>query len=411
MKIYISGISGTAMGALAIFAKKAGIEVFGSDQKEGAVSQELRENGIDFKVGEQDGIFLQEKFSEEGIDWFIYTSALPEDHAELKLAKELGIKVSKRDELINFLAEKLNLKIVAIAGTHGKTTTTAMIIWTCLQLGLPISWLEGTTLGFAPAGNYDSESKFLIYEADEYDKNFLAFHPWLSIITVVDYDHADIYPTVEDYQKAFEQFESQSQQVIKNAEIDTRIELTGEVRKKDASLALQAVLRILEELVVEKPVEKIISLLNSFPGANRRFEKIAENVYSDYAHHPEEIRTTIEVAQEEKEKVGAEGIVVVYEPHQNARQHEVKKQYVDCFLGVDKIFWLPTFLTREDPELKALSPEELTENLKNKESVSIVENSQDLYEQLKKYQAENYLILLLSAGPADEWFRKLFGNI
>ena len=106
MNIFISGISGTAMGPLAMMAKEAGLEVFGSDKHEGAVTEELRKRKIEISIGEQDGEFLAEKNKKVGIDWFVYTSALPKNHPELVLAKKLRIKVSKRDELIAFLVKK-----------------------------------------------------------------------------------------------------------------------------------------------------------------------------------------------------------------------------------------------------------------------------------------------------------------
>ena len=127
MNIYISGISGTGMGPLALMAKTAGFEVSGSDLAEGAIYDELVKAGIDVKIGEQDGDFLKKKMK-DGVDWFAHTSALPEGHAELKIVREAGIKCTKRDDLTAFLVEKLGLKMVAVAGTHGKTTTTAMII-------------------------------------------------------------------------------------------------------------------------------------------------------------------------------------------------------------------------------------------------------------------------------------------
>ena len=411
MKIYISGISGTAMGALALFAKKAGIEVFGSDKNEGAVSQELRDADIKFSIGEQDGNFLRRQFEYSGIDWFVYTSALPKNHPELILAKELGIKISKRDELIEFLTRKLDLKMVAVAGTHGKTTTTAIIIWTCLKLGLPISWLEGTTLGFAPAGEYNADARFLVYEADEYDRNFLAYHPWLAVVTVVDYDHPDIYATKADYENAFSQFVGQSEAAIFGTEMNPMLTLAGEVRRKDATLAMMAVKKMLAEMRLAVPDEKIVEILNGFPGAGRRFEKIGENVYSDYAHHPKEIKATINIAQEEASRIGAKGIAVVYEPHQNTRQHEVLDGYKDCFLGANKVFWLPTFLTRENPELEVLTQKTLIEQMNNKEIAEAVKLDENLANRLKELQKQGILIVLMSAGPADAWLRKLFGNV
>ena len=177
MKVYFSGISGTGIGPLAEFAQDAGFEVCGSDLHQGAISDELAKRNIDVCYGEQDGAFLQKKIDEGEVDWFVYTSALPKDHPELKLAKTQHIKCSKRDEFIAELVEKKNLKMIAVAGTHGKTTTTAMLVWAFLQMEVPVSYLVGTTLGWAKSGNYDPKSEYFIYEADEYDRNFLAF-PW-----------------------------------------------------------------------------------------------------------------------------------------------------------------------------------------------------------------------------------------
>ena len=143
MKLYISGISGTGMGPLALMARAAGFEVSGSDLQKGAIYDELIQAGIDVSIGDQDGEFLRTKL-EEGIDWFAYTSALPSDHVELRMAREAGVKCTKRDDLTAFLVEKLGLKMVAVAGTHGKTTTTSMIVWLGLQMGVPISYIVGT---------------------------------------------------------------------------------------------------------------------------------------------------------------------------------------------------------------------------------------------------------------------------
>jgi len=131
MNIYISGISGTGMGPLALMAKQAGFTVWGSDLAKGAIYDELIAAGIEVRIGPQDGEFLKEKLK-EGVDWFVYTSALPGNHPELMLARESEVKYTKRDDFTAFLVEKLGLKMVAVAGTHGKTTTTAMIVWAAL---------------------------------------------------------------------------------------------------------------------------------------------------------------------------------------------------------------------------------------------------------------------------------------
>lgn len=401
MNIYISGISGTGMGPLALMAKAAGLNVCGSDLAEGAIFSELKKADINVKIGEQDGKFLKERIEKEGIDWFVHTSALKEEHAELKLARESGIKITKRDELTAYLIEKLGLKMIAVAGTHGKTTTTAMIVFAALKLGLPVSYIVGTTLGFAPSGAYHNGDKFFVYEADEYDRNFLKFHPWLAVIPFVSYDHPDIYPTREEYIKAFFEFKLQSDEVIEDAAIDG-LTLAGDARKKDAALATAAIMKM-----SPGTDEKIIvDILNEFPGVGRRFEKLTDGIYTDYAHHPEEIAATMDVARDEAERCGKNGIVAIYQPHQNTRQHEVKDGYFDAFVGAEKIFWLPTYLTRENPDLPVLTPADLINELSNGDKAEPMEIDDELFEQILKYRDAGYLVLLMTAGPADTWLRQ-----
>ncbi len=413
MNIYISGISGTGMGPLALMAKDAGMTVFGSDQQPGAITADLVSNGIKVYLGEQDGEFLKARAKNEGVDWFVYTSALPEDHPELVMAKKLKIKhITKRDELISYLVKKKGLKMVAVAGTHGKTTTTAMIVWACLKLGIPVSYLIGTTLPFAPAGLYDPKSKYFVYEADEYDRNFLAFRPWLAVIPVVSYDHPDIYPDERSYKEAFWQFENQSEQVIHGNEIATDINLAGEARRFDATLAVDALLRMMPKprglaRFANNNRKKIVKVINEFPGVGRRFEQVSEGYYSDYAHHPEEVKATVQIAREEAERRGLKGVVVVYEPHQNTRQAGLVNEYADAFEGVEKLYWLPTFLTREDASLKELKPADFIAVLKNKKIAEAAELNEKLGEDLLKWHENGYLVLLMTAGPADAWLRKL----
>ena len=417
MKVYISGIAGTGMGPLALMAKAAGFEVCGSDLAEGAIYNELVEAGIEVGIGPQDGEFLREKLA-DGIDWFVHTSALPEDHAELTVAREAGIKCTKRDDFTAFLVEKLGLKMIAVAGTHGKTTTTSMIIWSGLKLGLPVSYIVGTTLGFAPSGAYHEGDKYFIYEADEYDRNFLKYHPWLAVIPAVSYDHPDIYPTREDYKAAFEQFKLQSEHVLEavgdeikldSEGIDTvfgpsEFKLAGLVRRKDAVLAAEAVKMMDEEL----QDNVIIQTLNGFPGVGRRFERLRDGLYSDYAHHPEEIAATVEIARDECRLRNKKGVVIIYQPHQNVRQHEVRDGYRDAFAGADRIMWLPTYLTREDPKLEVIKPEEFIAGLSNKEIAEKAELNDALADTIQNYLKDGYLVTLMTAGPADEWLRARF---
>lgn len=412
MNIYISGISGTGMGPLALMAHDAGMNVFGSDRAPGAITNELVNNDIKVCLGEQDGEFLKMRAKTEGVDWFVYTSALPEDHPELLMAKKLKLKISKRDEFINYLIKKLKLKLIAVAGTHGKTTTTAMIVWAAMKLGIPVSYIIGTTLPFAPAGHYDKKSQYFIYEADEYDRNFLAFHPWLAVLPVVTFDHPDIYADERDYQEAFRQFEQQSETVIRGDEIAVGVELAGEARRYDATLAIDVIQRIMPKrrglaIFSGNQQRKIVKIINEFPGVGRRFEQVSEGYYSDYAHHPEEVTATVQIALEEADRRGLKGVVAVYEPHQNTRQSELVEDYAEAFQGLTKLYWLPTYLTRENPKLKVLQPADFIGRLENKKIAEAAELDERLEDALKKWHDKGYLVLLMTAGPADTWLRKL----
>ena len=151
-------------------------------------------------------------------------------------------------------------------------------------------------------------------------------------------------------------------------------------------------------------------IMDAFPGVGRRFEKIIVGVYTDYAHHPEEISATVKMAQEECEMVGRKGVVVVYQPHQNTRQHEVKDEYREAFMGVKKLFWLPTYLTRENPDLRLIEPEEFIAGLDNAEIAEKAKLDDELEDRLRKYVDDDYLVILMTAGPADEWLRRVFGG-
>ena len=403
MKVYFSGISGTGIGPLAEFAQDAGFEVIGSDLKRGAIASELDDRAIPVHYGPQDGEFLRQICADKPIDWFVYTSALPADHPELAVARELGIKCTKRDEFIAELVRQKNLKMIAVAGTHGKTTTTSMLIWASLKLNMKVNYLVGTTLGWAKSGYFSDEAEYFIYEADEYDRNFLAYEPEIAAITCVDYDHPDIYPTRDDYEAAFKQFEKQSKNVVKNTTLNPKISLVGELRRQDASLALEVLKKI--SAYTE---DDICAVLNDFPGVGRRFEMITKGIYSDYGHHPEEIKATVKMAAELKVRDGYRGLAVIYQPHQNTRQHEVRHLYHDAFIGADKIFWLPTYLTRENPDLEILSPEELSAELDNQLAVECAELNDELAQKIRDLHADGWLIVLMTAGPADSWLRENF---
>jgi UDP-N-acetylmuramate--alanine ligase len=413
MNIYFSGIGGVGIGPLAEIASDAGYSVQGSDTHDSLITRQLAQRGIAVSIG-QDGTFLRECHVRQPIDWFVHTAALPADHPELLAARELGVKTAKRDELLAHIIKEKNLKLVAVAGTHGKTTTTGMLVWALKQLGIPVSYSIGTTVTFGPSGKFDPASQYFIYECDEFDRNFLHFQPSLSLITSIDYDHPDTYPTEADYQSAFRQFLHQSKQailwqkdadfidaassdawILQDDEVST-LTLPGEHNRRNATLVLKALERLeLGEAHSSRPI------LEAFPGTNRRFEKLADNLYSDYGHHPVEIAATLQMARELSDHV-----VLVYQPHQNIRQHEIRDQYTDQFELAEEVYWLPTYLSREDPNLAILSPEQLTARLTNRSHVHLTDLTPELWEAIEQARHSGKLVLCMGAGSIDGWLRE-----
>lgn len=421
MHIYFSGIGGVGIGPLAMLALDAGYDVSGSDAHESEMTNTLSERGVKVYVGSDD-THIKTVFEGQKIDWFVYTSALPDDHPELVFAKEKGIQISKRGDFLNELLEKLKLRMVAVSGTHGKTTTTAMIVWLFKQLGEPVSYSIGTSIPFGPAAQYEKGSEFFVYEADEFDKNMLQFKPTLSVIPSLEYDHPDTYPTETDYLAAFVQFANQSKLTVTWDKIAqklftahhvfavpedrefSKIKLAGQHTRENAWLAATAVSRLGLSVDTVEAFDGLLKKVSAFPGTSRRFEKLADNLYTDYAHHPSEIKATIQMAKELNKDV-----VVVYQPHQNVRQHELYEEgaYADCFDEAKTVYWLPTYLSREDEKLETLSPEQLSSSVSGTD-VKIAEMNDDLVAKIKKHQEACDLVVCMSAGDLDAWLRENF---
>ena len=154
--------------------------------------------------------------------------------------------------------------------------------------------------------------------------------------------------------------------------------------------------------------KKSIEAINNFPGTNRRFERITENIYSDYGHHPKEIQATLQMAKEIAEKKGFSGISLIYQPHQNVRQIEVQDEYTpDVFKNANEIIWLPTYLSRENPDFEILSPELLSRKISEKTTIlDFSDSPKELIEKILNLKAKNRLILAMSAGSLDSWIRK-----
>lgn len=417
MNIYFAGLGGVGIGPLALIAREMGYLVTGSDLSVSRYTKLMEMHGIGVSIG-QDGSALRKTHEHIPVDWFVYTAALPDDHPELVYAKVNGIKTTLRGPFINHILEESGQKLLAVGGTHGKTTTTGMLIWAFQQLGEPLSHAIGTNITFGDSGHFDKKAKYFAYEADEYEKQFLDFHPDLAILTNIEHDHPDSYPTALDYYAAFQQFSSQSGTIVswsddlERAQIPEPdsvfgwhksvdlgpVTLPGIHNRQNAFLAFQA----LKKIFPNKADAELFAALDSFPGTERRFELLSTNLYTDYAHHPTEIAAVIQMAKEL-----SNDIVVIYQPHQNRRQHEIVQNggYESAFEGANKVYWLPTYLSREDSAQTLLSSQDLANTTTTKDIIRPAQMDPILVKSIVKALAEDNIVILMAAGSADQWLR------
>jgi UDP-N-acetylmuramate--alanine ligase len=275
-------------------------------------------------------------------------------------------------------------------------------------------------------GRFDRDSRYFIYEADEFDRNFLAFEPAISLITGVSWDHHEIFPTREDYQAAFREFISQSRHAYiweedasylgleSEAGVDildsgvaviSDISLAGRYNRLDAWLAVQAVHR-----ATGKPIGELAAIAGRFPGLSRRMERIAPNLYSDYAHTPEKIRGAMSVATEMAAEKGQD-IVVVYEPLTDRRQHYIMDEYKDCFDGAAKLYWIPSYLAREDPNQRVIPPEELISHLDDPSIAQPMQRDAALKHAIQQHLDTGDMVVCMAGGGGgslDDWVRQEF---
>lgn len=429
MHIFFSGIGGTGIGPLAMIAKQAGYEVSGSDKQDSQYIQYLRTHGIpDIYIG-QTREAIAYTHQKKPIDWYVYSSAVQKenaDHPELQFVAENNIKNSKRDLFINHIIRDKQLKLIGVAGTHGKTTTTAMATYLFKAINHPISHLVPAKISFGDMGLYDPKSEYFVIEADEFDKNFLSFTPYMALISGVAYDHHEIYPTEEAYRQAFREYLDKSAwRVIWQSDLDRlgletdasyivlddntpeleQIKLLGRVNRRNAWLVISAVHHI-----TKHPIDKLVALMNKFPGVSRRMEQIKPHLYSDYAHTVEKIAGALEIAQELAMSENRE-LIVVYEPLTNRRIHHTRAQHYNLFDNVSKLYWVPSYLAREDPNLPILAPIELISGLsaESRQKAEAAQLDDNLKKAIKWHLKHKGLVLCLSGGGGnslDEWLRK-----
>jgi len=175
------------------------------------------------------------------------------------------------------------------------------------------------------------------------------------------------------------------------------IHLAGLHNRQNAYLVFSL---LVDHLGAAGDEEAVVKSLEAFPGTDRRFEKLADNIYSDYGHHPEEIAATLQMAHEL-----SDDIVLVYQPHQNWRQHSIRDQYTNQFEVALKVYWTSTYLTRENPDYAILEPKDLTVNITNRDSIIYTDLDDALWDDIITARDSGSLILFMGAGTIDAWVR------
>lgn len=365
MKIYCSGIGGIGLSAYAALQNAEGHLVRGSDRAGSALIEDLLRQGIEVNLN-QDGAFLP-----DDTDLFVYSEAIPDDAPERVKARQLGIKsISYFQALGEYLTER-NLTVIAICGTHGKSSTTAMAAKVFVDAGKDPTVVVGTKVQDLDGRNWrKGESTLAIIEACEYRGSFLHLSPSTILMTNVDGDHFDVYPSIEAYQQSFVEFAKKlpSDGVLvtheSNADCRRVAEATGK-RVVDADLSpapelgpavpgehMQQNAALVVALSQTQGIAQtsIESSLKKFRGTWRRMERKGTlpgdiQVIDDYAHHPREISATIQAM---KSAYPDRRIVCLFQPHLRSRTHQFYKEFTEAFHGAQVVLLTDPYEARSD---------------------------------------------------------------
>lgn len=432
------GIGGTGLSAIARVLLERGIPVTGSDREDSPLMQGLRAAGAQVYVGHAAS-------NVNGAMRVIRSSAIGEDNVEVQAARAKGLPVLKRSD---FLGELLaDQQVIAVAGSHGKTTTTAMIAWMLTALNQRPGYIIGSTAANLGANAAAGAGRLFVIEADEYDYMFLGLAPQVAVVTNVEHDHPDLFPTPRDFQSAFEQFvdrlqpdgilitnrddagsstllnyaEGHGKAVRSYAHSHPRSDystahleptdkgfsfaaMRGNEKLADVKLqvpglhnAANALAALVVADVLGLSLPEAAMALGDFRGTSRRFDVRGEAggvlVVDDYAHHPTEIRSTLAAA---KARYPQRRIVAVWQPHTFSRTRILQADFSASFADVDRVLVTDVYAAREkqpaDFDLGAM-----VSSIKGAVLAKDLDSAQDLL--MKELKAGDVLIVM-SAGDA-----------
>lgn len=417
MKIHFVGIGGIGTSALAQLCLARGDEVSGSDMCETEIFPALREKNIQ--------LFTEQKAEnvENDIDVLVYSEAVPIDNPERMRAAELGRRQYSYFEYLGKVAE--NYKVIAVAGTHGKTTTTAMIARAMQEVDFDPSVIVGTTLKEFDGSNFHlGTDPWLVVEACEYRENFRFLSPDIALLTSVEHDHFDAFPTEEDYFSAFEKFVKNAKLVIyhqddmgaekalknyKGAHLamprqsehswEYLLKVNGQYNYDNATLALALASQL------ELNTEDFKRGLSLYTGAGRRQEFLGKKngvmIYDDYAHHPSEIRALL---QGFRNKFPSSKLGIIFEPHQHSRTLALLEEFVEVLPLADKVGLFPIYPARDtEKDKKEMPDEKFRASVPNTVAINKKEDAQKFIAQF----SSGDIVIFCGAGNISGFAREL----
>lgn len=336
-------------------------EVSGSDAKETTLTQALAAEGVAVSYAQ-----VQENITSD-IDLVVYTEAMPHDHPELIAAREKDIKTVNYFEALGMVANEYYL--IAVSGTHGKTTTTAMLIDIFEEASFDPSAIVGSLRSKTKSNYRAGKSKYFIVEACEYRRDFLTLKPDILVITNIEHEHVDYYPDLHSVQQAFKELAMKVPEdgaIITNATdqniipvldgveaqvIDYRkaLDLSLKLRLPGLHNRLNAAAASAAARFAGIEVQSITQALENFSGTTRRFEYKGDcnnaPVYDDYAHHPTEIAASIAGA---RELYPDKKLTVVFQPHTYSRTQELFDDFVSVLSKADTVVLVPVYAARAE---------------------------------------------------------------
>lgn len=420
-RVHFLGIGGSGTSAAAKIAQAQGFEITGCDINiDNEFASMFDKNSI--TQGHSPKHI-------ENIDILAVTPAiysLDPNNPELIAAKKKGIETLTWQAFMGKYLQK-NKFVIAVGGTHGKSTTTAMIGLLLENAGLDPTVELGAIVPKWGSNYRIGKSQYFVTEADEFNDNFLSIYPDITVVTTIEMDHPEYFENFEIYKKSFGKLFSQtkrtivanlSDQGVKDT-LDTKIEMIDySKRLVDLSLKIPGNFNVLNAtaayqvgLVLEIEPEVIKQSLENFEGIGRRFEYIGNfkqaQVYSDFGHHPTEIKLTLETA---RMKFPDKKIIVIFQPHMFSRTKALFDDFVSILKSakVDHIFIMDIYPSREI-DTKIVNSKQLVQAI-NQKNVTYLPSEKDVINKIKSQGTENEVLFFLGAGDTHNLAKKTITN-